>query len=384
MLKKFSVFLLVITAALFLVSSCGGNKSQELSKAEKVNSPSAEVMRISREDFDATAADIISFKRAEVVERVEANGYVRVLPQFQVLVSSLVGGHVKKVYVREGEWVKAGAPLFLLEDPGIVELQQNYLEAHSSILSLQADFERQKMLAKENIASEKSFLKAQSDYMAELARVTGLKSQIKMLGINLDKVESAHFTTSVEIPSPIEGGIASMEVKQGMYLSPERVALEVVNPNEVYLELSVFEKDVSSLKRGGAVRFRVPGNDQKWENGHILFVGQQVRDESRTVSVQVKVDKLSSLVLPGMFVEAEILLPGWMASTLPDDAVAEWNGKQWALLVSDEDPQGFSLKPVEVISRMGGDGSVTILNADEFSEGSRFLNKSVEQFISGD
>ncbi len=384
MLKKFSVFLMAITAALFLLSSCGGNKGQELSKAEKVNSPSKEVMRISREDFDATAADFNSFKRSEVVERVEASGYVRVLPQFQVLVSSLVGGHIRKVYVREGEWVKAGAPLFLLEDPAIVELQQNYLEAHSSILSLRADFERQKMLAKENIASEKSFLKAQSDYMAELARVTGLKSQIKMLGINMDNVESAHFTTSVEISSPIEGGIASMEVKQGMYLSPERVALEIVNPNEVYLELSVFEKDVSSLKVGGAVRFRVPGKDQEWESGHILYVGQQVRDESRTVSVQVKVDKLGSLVLPGMFVEAEILLPGWMASTLPDDAVAEWNGKQWVLLVSDEDQQGFSLKPVEVISRMGGDGSVTILNADEFPEGSRFLNKGVEQFISGD
>jgi cobalt-zinc-cadmium efflux system membrane fusion protein len=240
------------------------------------------------------------------------------------------------------------------------------------------------MLAKESIASEKSLLKAQSDYMAELARVTGLKSQIKMLGINIDNVESAHFTTSVEIQSPIEGGIASMEVKQGMHLSPERVALEIVNPNEVYLELSVFEKDVPSLKREGVVRFRVPGKGQEWESGQILFVGQQVRDESRTVSVQVKVEELGSLVLPGMFVEAEIMLPGAMASTLPGDAVAEWNGKQWVLLVSAEDPQGFSLKPVEVISRMGGDGSVTILNADDFPEGSRFLYSGVEQFISGE
>ena len=285
MLKRFCVFLVSVSLVLFIFSSCGENSGRS-SNQQQPDSGSEKGVRVNRETFTASKMAFSSLTREEVVEAMEVSGFVRALPQSHVSVTTLVGGHVKKVYVREGEWVKPGTPLLQIEDPEIVEMQQMYLEAHSAIASLEADYQRQKLLARENIASEKSLLKAQSDYMSALARVAGLKSKIRMLGINMDKVESAHFVTSVVIKAPIEGGIAGMDVKQGMYLSPEREAMEIINPQQVYLELSVFEKEVFRLRKGGEVRFRVSGWGENWQRGTILFVGQQVRDESRTVSVQ--------------------------------------------------------------------------------------------------
>ncbi len=379
-MKRSFVCFTAISLVLFLFSSCG-SKSRNLPTQKDADSGSEEGIHVTREEVAASGMNFLALKKVEVVEKVEVSGYIRALPQSQVLVSSLVGGHVRKVYVREGEWVKQGAPLLQIEDPAIVEMQQMYLEAHSTIASLEADYQRQKQLAQENIASEKSLLKAQSEYMSALARVAGLKCKIKMLGVNMDKVESAQFVTSVVINAPIEGGIAGMAVKEGMYLSPESEALEIINPQNVYLELNVFEKEVFHLKKGGAVRFRISEWGENWQSGNILFVGQQVRDESRTVSVQVRINKTDFNLLPGMFVEAEILLPEGLMDTLPQEAVVEMDGKEWAFLQTDEDPQGFILKRVEVISRMGGDGNLTILNADDFKEGSLFLSKGGDQFI---
>jgi len=225
-------------------------------------------------------------------------------------------------------------------------------------------------------------LKAQSDYWSALARVNGLKSQLEMLDISIEQVEKANFVSSVVVRSPIEGGVATMGISQGMYLSPETEAVEVVNPNKVYLELSVFEGDVLGLKEGELVRFRLPHGNERWMEGSVLYIGQKVKSDSRTVSVQVQIDKLSDKILPGMFVEAEILLKGVLKSTLPVEAVAEVNGKAWALMKENEDEQNYTLKRVEIISEITGDGFLTILNAENFPKGSLFLSNGVGQLIS--
>lgn len=384
MSRRYTFFLSFFMVVLGLLGACGNNNSPETGTGdEALNTPGGgNSIRISRGEMDKSGMEFSPFIQQEVVNKIEAPGFARVLPQYQVTVTSLVGGHVRKMYVREGQWVKEGAPLFLLEDPGIIEMQQVYLENQATIASLKSDYERQTELAREDIASEKTLLKAQSDYRSALARVNGLKSRLEMLNISIDQVEKANFVPSVVVRSPIEGGVAAMGINQGMYLSPETEAVEVVNPNKVYLELSIFERDVLRLKEGTPVRFRPPHGDEAWLEGSVLYIGQKVMGDSRTVSVQVQIDKLSDNILPGMFMEAEVLLKGAVESTLPAEAVAEVNGKKWALLKENEDGQNYTLKRVEVISEITGDGFLTIVNAADFPKGSLFLSGGVGLLIS--
>ncbi len=384
MSRRYTFFLSFFMLVLSLLVACGSNKGPESTAGdEALHTPGGgNYIRISREEMDKSGMEFSPFIQQEVIDKIEAPGFARVLPQYQVTVTSLTGGHVRKVYVREGQWVKQGAPLFLLEDLNIIEMQQVYLENHATIASLKSDYERQTELAREDIASEKTLLKAQSDYRSALARVNGLKSRLEMLDINIDEVEKANFVSSVMVRSPIEGGVATMGITQGMYLSPETEAVEVVNPNKVYLELSIFELDVLRLKEGERVRFRLPHGDEAWLEGSVLYIGQKVKDDSRTVSVQVQIDNLSDNILPGMFVEAEILLKGVLESTLPAGAVAEVNGKKYALLKENEEGQNYTLKRVEVISEITGDGFLTIVNTDDFPKGSLFLSSGVGPLIS--
>ncbi len=384
MSRRSTVFPLFFMMVLGLFGSCVSNNSSEtIAGDEAINTSSDNnFISISRKEMDKLGMKFSPFIQKEVVNKIAASGFVRVLPQYQVMVTSLTGGHVRKVYVREGQWVKQSTPLFLLEDPYIIEMQQVYLENQATIASLKSDYERQMELAREDITSQKTLLKAQSDYWSALARVNGLKSQLEMLDISIEQVEKANFVSSVVVRSPIEGGVATMGISQGMYLSPETEAVEVVNPNKVYLELSVFEGDVLGLKEGELVRFRLPHGNERWMEGSVLYIGQKVKSDSRTVSVQVQIDKLSDKILPGMFVEAEILLKGVLKSTLPVEAVAEANGKAWALMKENEDEQNYTLKRVEIISEITGDGFLTILNAENFPKGSLFLSNGVGQLIS--
>jgi cobalt-zinc-cadmium efflux system membrane fusion protein len=137
---------------------------------------------------------------------------------------------------------------------------------------------------------------------------------------------------------------------------------------------------VLRLTEGERVRFRL--GDGAWLGGSVLYIGQKVKGDSRTVSVQVQMDKLSENILPGMFVEAEIILEGVVTSTLPAEAVAEFNGKKYALMKENQDGQSYTLKRVEVIPELTGDGFLTIVNAADFPKGSLFLSSGVEKLIS--
>ena len=382
MSRRYTFFLSFLTLTVGLLGACNSNNSPETTAEDEARNTAGNgnSIRISRAQMDESAMEFSPFIQQEVVNKIEAPGFVRVLPQYQVRVTSITGGHVRKVYVREGQWVRQGAPLFMLENPNIIEMQQVYLENQATIASLKSDYERQSELAKEDIASEKTLLKAQSDYRSALARVNGLKSRLEMLGINIDQVEEANFVSSIIVHSPIEGGVATMGITRGMYLSPETEAVEVVNPNKVYLELSIFERDVLRLTEGERVRFRL--GDGAWLGGSVLYIGQKVKGDSRTVSVQVQMDKLSENILPGMFVEAEIILEGVVTSTLPAEAVAEFNGKKYALMKENQDGQSYTLKRVEVIPELTGDGFLTIVNAADFPKGSLFLSSGVEKLIS--
>jgi cobalt-zinc-cadmium efflux system membrane fusion protein len=53
---------------------------------------------------------------------------------------------------------------------------------------LKSDYDRQSELYKEQISSEKSYLKAQSDYKRTFAVHAGLKKKLELLNINIAAV----------------------------------------------------------------------------------------------------------------------------------------------------------------------------------------------------
>ena len=53
-----------------------------------------------------------------------------------------------------------------------------------------------------------------------------------------------------------------------MHIGPEDVVMELVNPEHLHVELSVFEKDVMQVKKGQTITFSIPeADDQSYQLG---------------------------------------------------------------------------------------------------------------------
>ena len=95
--------------------------------------------------------DAVDLKMGEAVDRVmdatiAANGQLVLRAQNKGDVASLMGGVVKAIYVKEGQNVKRGQIVALVENTDVVSLQREYYSASKECELALADLERQKLL----------------------------------------------------------------------------------------------------------------------------------------------------------------------------------------------------------------------------------------------
>ena len=102
----------------------------------------------------------------------------------------------------------------------------------------------------ENIISQKVNLKAERQFKTANASYRGLKKQRSMLNINPIKIEEGYITSIVNIYTPISGNVTKVNVSKDSYVSPTTSILEIIDNDHVHTELSAFEKDIMTIKKG--------------------------------------------------------------------------------------------------------------------------------------
>lgn len=376
-MKKYH-FYIIIGLGLFL-TACGGEKSIE---KEIVVSKDNSLIEVSDEQFSSMKMQVASLQERSFDAVVKAAGKVDVPPKDRVKLTSYVAGYVKAMPLLVGSKVSKGQVLLSLESPEYIDLQQSYMEIAGQMDYLKSEYERQKTLFEENIASQKKYLEAESDYKRAKATYESLRQKLNVLHISPAQVEKGRFSSTINIYSPINGDIASINVTAGMAVSPSDVILEVVNTDAMHLELAVFEKDIFNLHNGQEVKFTIPQVGSEVFTAKVSQIGKSVEGEDRVVNVYASLDKdVRNKMLTGMFVEAELIAASRKALSIPYDAVVNEESKQFILVLDNYVDGEYTFKKVLVtIGERNGDW-IEIILKDELSKDAKFLFKGVYDLI---
>ncbi len=358
--------LLVTVTALALFSACSTGAPESAAAAKTHNNSGEKLITLTAEQFTSSGMALGKVTQQLFSERVQTTGMVDVPPQYKADVSVYYGGTVKNIHLLVGQTVAPNAVLFTMENPEYVQMQQDYLRAKSRLNYLKAEYERQKMLLKDNVASQKNFLKAESDYKTVLADFNALDKKLRLLNIDPQTLNSGTITTAVPVKAPIGGYVTAVNITRGQYLSPNEVAVSLVNTEHIHLELNVFEKDITRLRKGQPIRFRLPDNGSEYFEGEVFLVGKAVYGADRTINVHghLRDHAHRAHFIPGMYIEAEILVDEVRRPALPSDAVVELDGTHYVLVKQsfENDTYTFAQRSVKVGA--SNDGFTEIVNAD--------------------
>ena len=371
----------VLTVILSLLF--GACSSEQISKDSEKQNVADDRIHITQAQYQLGEMELTELINQPFSKTVKANGLLDVPPENNATVSAYFGGYVKEIRLLPGQKIVQGQTLFVLENPEYVETQQNFLEAKSQLNYLKLDYERQKELSKENITSQKNYLKAESEYKITLARYESLRKRLSLMNINAGNVTESNLKSTIVVTSPISGYITSVNASKGMFLNPSDVAVTIMNTDHMHIELAIFEQDLRFVKEKQAIHFKLQNDGSEEYNAEVYLINKAIDPVKRTVKVHCHLSNASDLKLftPGMYVEAEIYTTKDSALALPEDAVVNVGNDYFVLVLKEKNSKAFVFDKVKVKLGATNEGFIEILNHHEFAEGTKFLGKGAFNLI---
>lgn len=294
------------------------------------------VVEITTIQAETIGLEINPLEKKSLGNTIKVTGKLELFPQDRANISPFVGGNVRSINVIEGDKVKKGQVLGYLEHPDIISMQQEYQEKNDELVFLKQDFERKQTLYDKGVSSGKEFQMAQSKFRSTTSSVNGLRSKLRLLGINTDKVLQGQVFSAVPITTPIGGYVDDVMVSLGDYVAPQTKMFTVSDNSEIHVDFKVYEKDINKVKEGQEIYFTVSSKPSELLKAKIHSIGKTFEDDAKALHVHADVNNEDKGLLPGMYVEGRIVENQKMAFAVPENAVVK-EGEKSFIFILDED-----------------------------------------------
>ena len=293
MKKKIIIVVLAVLLAIatrFIMSAAGSYMKKNSAK----NRPAPNVV-----------VDTIS--EQDVIQSFDAPG--RVVSKYQVSVMARISGYLQKSYFKEGDYVKAGETLFLIEP---VEYQNAASVAGANIQNIRAQLAyANKQLARAEELVKQDYI-AKSRYDEILANRDALQAQLKAAQSNFNDTNRNLSYTRVK--APVDGRIGIIDVTVGNYVTPSSGSLTTINStNPIYVTFPLSSEDyasISSIDENTNAKRRVElyfqNGDKYSQDGVQDFLDNKVDQSTGTVTMRATFQNKDNKLLHGEFVNVKL------------------------------------------------------------------------------
>lgn len=260
--------------------------------------------------------DVVVARMDTVVDAISATGQIEAVQSIELRPE--VSGRLVGILAREGSEVRAGTPLFKIDD----------VELRSQVARLEAERD----LAEQALARTRELIERNASSAADLelaeANYRSAQAQLELQQTRLDRTV---------VRAPFGGVVGQRLVSVGDYVtsSDPLTTLQTVNPQRAGFQVP--ERFAQRLALGQTITFRVasaPGRDFQ---GTVDFVDPRVELPGRTITVKARVSNDDRELKPGMFIEARLATETRPeAVVVPEDAILALQGADYVWIVTDE------------------------------------------------
>lgn len=376
MIKRF-----ILVAALTVITFVGFSFLSQ-SKAETSESENQEeeidFQNIPLSEKQVKAVDL---KMGEAQERemdamLHVNGSLVLRAQDMGNVSSLMGGIVKNVYVKEGQMVSRGQVVATIENTDVVTLQREYYTAYKESEMARLELDRQKTLASAGAGIKKTLQMSEKNYKVAQANLLGTGRQLQQMGISTKEVAKGKFTTVFPLRAPISGTVSDMQASLGSYADMQTPLMKIRNNHAVECDLNVFEKDIAKVKVGDQVLVSLTNQPGVNVSGRVYGMNQYQNKGTKSVAVHVKLDaKRGAKLFEGMYVSGQIATGRQLCMTLPDKAIVSADGKQYVFALNQQHSKGgtYSFSRHEVTTGVSNNGYTEVALCKHLKKGQKIV-----------
>ncbi len=320
--------------SLLLTTSCGGQRGNAAPAAPPPTGVKLAVARMTPiEDASEYLASVQSMS--------------------STLIRPEVSGEITRIYVRPGDRVPGGAPLFQIDprrQEASVSTQDAALAAQQTALRLaRQDLDRAKTLFAAGAISQQQLDQAQADFDSAQSQLAAQRARLQQERVTLQYYD---------VRSPLDGVVGDIPVRVGLHVTSDTTLTSVDRNQQMEVDVQVPLERARDLKVGLPLRV-VDGQGRVLDETRIFFVSPRVDDQTQAVLVKGHL-AASSPVRTAQFVRAVIVWRTNDGLTVPVLSILRVNGQPFVFVAKEAGGRLVAeQRPVTLGDIVGNDVVVT-------------------------
>ena len=273
-------------------------------------------------------------------------GVVRPVSGHKAEISVPFEGRIVKSFIRLGQKVKQGTPLFEVSSTDYLESVRMFIQAGREKDLAQKNYLRKKDLLESGISSGKEFDEARLAFDLAEKEYEKTSEILKIFSLN---PEDADLTRPLIIRSPISGEIVQTNITVGQYIRSDSDPVAIVaDLQKIWVIASVKENDLGAVSLQDQVEISTESMHGKTVPGSVYYIGNIMNEETRSVEIYIECDNPGQLLKCGMFVTARFYHKIDNSIIVPSSSVLQDYGK--CFLFVQASPGTYIKREVTVIS----------------------------------
>ncbi len=372
-------------------------RSRTLKRAAFLLAAAALAAYFGRNALLGTPVETVEVLRADLIQTVVASG--RVMSPRRVRVGAVITGRVVAIPVTEGQAVKKGADLVLLEDKdvraalaqakagvaqaeakvrqlrevGFPAAQQALLQAEATLTQVRGQFDRTKRLQAQGFVGQSQLDDAQRNLDVAQSQARAARVQVEtnstrgsdfaMAMTALEQARATERVAQAKLPdmvvrAPVDGVLISRNVEVGDIVQPGKELFLLAPAGETQVIVQIDERNLSQLSLGQKALGSADAFPGRRFPAELIYINPGIDALRGSVEVRLRVPTPPDYLRQDMTVSADIeVARRAQAVVAPTEAVRDATTAQpWVLAVRNGRAERV---PVKVGLR--GDGRLEVL-----------------------
>ncbi len=337
----------------------GGGAARLRAAAESIRLTEAETVAVEIE------TEPVSFR--PMVDKLQATGKIQAHQFGKAIISYPFPARISQIHVRPGDWVNPGQSLVTLQSEAVGETKAEYFKALADLDLAVNNLEREKRLFERGAGAGKNLQAAEAEWKVAEAARNAAEKKLHILGFTEEQVRAAgavhEINPLITLFAPIAGNVVDNNAVLGGMVDQATEILTILDPRRLCVDADIYERDIARVRLGQRVDVSVPAYPDLVFKGMLKYVGDVLKEETRTVTVRTEVENEGRRLKPGMFATLDIVLEeNSRALTVPVAAVLDDGLEEIVFIRKDGE---FLRRVVRTRSKVDGYLEVT----DGLSEG---------------
>ena len=209
----------------------------------------------------------------EIQANIKTRQNLQLFPEF--------GGRLNQILVKEGQEVKKGTLLAVIDDAG---LQDQLDQMKLQLQLVKTTFERTQRLWDQKIGSEMMYLDAKTRFQSQQKQVAQMRNQL----------------SKTRIYAPFSGVIDEIIARKGSALTPGMTPImRIVNLDNMYVESDVPENYLANITKGSFAKVSIPVLNET-QNTLVRQTGNFIQPNNRTFRVEAPIKNPTGMIKPNL------------------------------------------------------------------------------------